>query len=214
MNHYVYLIEKKSALETEQKYYIGVRSCECLIADDQYMGSSKYLTEDIEKTGRNNFNKIILKRFSNRIEANKYEIEMHEQFDVANNPLFFNKVTQKDRGLGVGPGELNPFYGKRHTEEYKQRQSALLKTKDCKPKNTNLGKKFPESGIKISEARKEWYKNNTHPRKDKIATKEEKQSWAANFKNHLRVGCRYCDKLGSIANMARWHNDNCKKKVA
>jgi hypothetical protein len=52
MNHYVYLIEKKTASETKQKYYIGVRSCEGKIGDDDYMGSSKYLTEDIEKTGK------------------------------------------------------------------------------------------------------------------------------------------------------------------
>jgi hypothetical protein len=138
---------------------------------------------------------------------------MHEQFDVANNPIFFNKVKQKDRGMGVGPGELNPFYGKKHTDEYKQRQSALLKKKDCRPKTTNLGKKFPESGAKISEARKEWFRANKHPRKGKIATEDEKQAWGSNFKNHLRVGCMHCDKIGSIANMARWHNNNCKKKV-
>ena len=215
MNHYVYLIEKKLALETEQKYYIGVRSCETLIWDDHdYMGSSKYLTKEVKKFGKQSFNKIILKRFDNRLDANLYEIQMHEEFDVANNSFFFNKVKQKDMGLGVGPGELNPFYGRKHTEEYKQRQSALLKTKDCRSKTPNFGLVHTEeTKLKMSLKRKEWMSKNKHPRKGIIMTTEEKIKCGANFKNHLRVECMHCDKIGSIANMARWHNDNCKKKV-
>jgi len=214
MNHYVYLIEKKNALETEQKYYIGVRSCESKIGDDDYMGSSKYLTEDIEKTGRQHYNKIILKRFDNREDALNYEIEMHEQFDVASNPLFFNKAKQKTTGFACGPGELNPFYGKKHTDEYKQRLSALLKTKDCRSKTPNFGLIHTEEAkLKMSLKRKEWMSKNKHPRKGIVMSPEEKTKYGANFKNHLRVGCKHCDKIGSIANMTRWHNDNCKKKV-
>jgi hypothetical protein len=213
MNHYVYLIEKKSALETEQKYYIGVRSCEGLIANDDYMGSSKYLTEEVDKLGKQSFNKIILKRFDNREDALLYEIHMHKEFDVANNPIFFNRAKQKSTGFSCGAGELNPFYGKKHTEESRKLMSEVLKTKDCTQKTNNLGKKFPNAGPKISALRKQWFENNVHPRKGKIATEDEKQAWGSNFKNHLRVGCMHCDKIGSIANMARWHNNNCKKKV-
>jgi hypothetical protein len=214
MNHYVYLIEKKSALETEQKYYIGVRSCEGLIGEDDYMSSSKYLQEEVEKNGKESFNKIILKRFANREDALSYEIEMHKEFDVANNSIFFNRARQTSVKFAAGAGEQNHFYGKKHTEESRKLMSDILKTKDCSQKTNNLDKKFPSAGPKISEARKEWFKTNKHPRKGKIATEDEKQSWAANFKNHLRVGCEHCDKIGSIANMARWHNNNCKKKVA
>lgn len=213
MNHYVYLIEKKSALETEQKYYIGVRSCEGLIGDDEYMSSSKYLTEDIEKNGKQNYNKIILKRFQSREEALAHEIQLHKEFDVANNTIFFNRARQTSVKFAAGAGESNHFYGKKHNEESRQLMSEILKTKNCLQKTNNLGKKFPQAGAKISEARKEWFKTNKHPRKGKIATEDEKQAWAANFKNHLKVECKHCDKLGSIANMARWHNDNCKKKV-
>ena len=214
MNHYVYLIEKKNALFNQEKYYIGVRSCEGLIADDAYMGSSKYLTEEVNKLSKQSFNKIILKRFDNRLDANLYEIQMHEEFDVANNPIFFNRIKQKDGGLGVGPGELNPFYGKKHTEEYKQRLSALLKTKDCRSKTPNFGLVHTEeTKLKMSLKRKEWMSKNKNPRKGIVMTPEEKIKYGANFKNHLRVNCKYCDKIGSIANMARWHNDNCKKKV-
>ena len=213
MNHYVYLIEKKCALPNQEKYYIGVRSCECKIGEDSYMGSSKYLMKEVQTMGVDQFNKIILKRFDNREDALNYEIKMHKEFNVASNFIFFNKANQKTTGFSCGPGELNPFYGKKHTEEYKQRLSALLKTKDCRQKTTNKGKKFPEAGSKISAAKKEWFKNNIHPRKLIKPSEEQKKIWGLNFKNHLRVGCMHCDKIGSVANMVRWHNDNCKKRV-
>ena len=130
MNHYVYLIEKKSSLETEQKYYIGVRSCEGLIANDDYMGSSKYLTEEVDKLDKQSFNKIILKRFENREDALLYEIHMHKEFDVANNPIFFNKANQTSFGFGGGIGENNSWYGKEHSEEWKKQKSVqVVKTK-------------------------------------------------------------------------------------
>ena len=213
MNHYVYLIEKKPALETEQKYYIGVRSCETLIWDDHdYMGSSKYLTEEVNKLGKESFNKIILKRFDNRLDANLYEIQMHEEFDVADNSLFFNKVKQKDMGLGVGPGELNPFYGRKHTEEYKQRLSALLKTKDCRQKTTNLGKKFPAAGPKISAFRKEYYKTHKSPRFGVKVTEEQKQKYSEAAINQTKYKCLYCDVVTIPGNLAKWHNDKCRNK--
>ena len=127
MNHYVYLIEKKSALETEQKYYIGVRSCEGFIGEDDYMGSSKYLTEDIENNGKQNYNKIILKRFANREDAYKYEIHMHKEFDVVNNPIFFNKANQTSFGFGGGIGENNAWHGKEHSEDWKKQKSVAMK---------------------------------------------------------------------------------------
>jgi len=127
MNHYVYLIEKKSALETEQKYYIGVRSCECLIADDNYMGSSKHLSEEVKKLGKQLFNKIILKRFDNREDAYEYEIHMHKEFDVVNNPIFFNKANQTSFGFGGGLAENNAWFGKEHSEEWKKQKSVAMK---------------------------------------------------------------------------------------
>ena len=149
MNHYVYLIEKKSALETEQKYYIGVRSCESLIANDDYMGSSKYLTEEVDKLGKQSFNKIILKRFENREDAYEYEIHMHKEFDVVNNPIFFNKANQTSFGFGGGIGENNPWYGKEHSEEWKKQKSVAMKGN----KNASGYKHTEEAKKKIKEKR-------------------------------------------------------------
>jgi hypothetical protein len=214
MNHYVYLIEKKTALDTEQKYYIGVRSCESKIGDDDYMGSSKYLTEDIGKTGKQHYNKIILKRFDNRKDAMNYEIELHEKFDVVSNPLFFNKAKQKTTGFSCGPKELNPFYGKKHTEEYKQRLSALLKTKNTIPKKTRKGEKHSFRTLQLmSVIRKTWIAENKHPMLGVKRTEEMKINSSLGAKNQQKYKCDHCDVVTIPANIKRWHNDNCKKKV-
>jgi hypothetical protein len=214
MNHYVYLIEQKSALPAEAKYYIGVRSCKTLIWDDhEYMGSSKYLTEEVKKLGKQSFNKIILKRFDNRLDANKYEIEMHEQFDVANNTLFFNKLKQKSTGFSCGAGELNPFYGRKHTDEYKQRQSALLKTKDCRPKTTNLGKKFPAAGPKVSAAIKKRFELGLQKNPwSGDRSDSHKMNLSESLKTQTKYKCLYCDVVTIPGNLAKWHNDKCRNK--
>jgi len=214
MNHYVYLIEQRNTLPNVTKYYIGVRSCECKIGDDQYMSSSKTLKKHVKTVGREKFNKIILKRFDNRQDAMQYEIELHDQFDVANNQQFFNIVKQKTIGLGPGAGKLNPFYGKKHTDEYKQRQSALLKTKDTRPKKTRLGETLSSETKKLmSDIRKTWMANNKHPMLGVKRTEEMRINNSLGAKNQQKYKCFYCDVVTIPANIKRWHNDKCKKKV-
>lgn len=209
MNHYVYLIEKRNALPNQQKYYIGVRSCEGLIRDDKYMGSSKYLTEDIIKEGENNFNKIILKRFETREDAMQYEIDMHNKFEVAGNPLFFNKVKQTVINFTPGVGENNYFYGKKHTLESRQKMREVLKTKDCRPKRTNLGKKVSdESKLLMSLRRKEWMSINKHPMLGKNRTNEP--NLVLGGLKQKRDTCKKCGLTTIAGNIARWHNEKCK----
>lgn len=125
LNHYVYLLSSRD----ETKYYIGVRSCKCLISEDSYMGSSKYVKVD-------NCNKIILARFNSREEAVAYEIKLHKQFDVAKNPLFWNRSKQTSTGYDRA-GVPCPEYQKKiiseklknriFTDEHKQKLSKAAK---------------------------------------------------------------------------------------
>jgi hypothetical protein len=214
MNHYVYLIEQKNALVGEPKQYIGVRSCEGNIGEDKYMSSSKYVKEAIKKNGIEQFNKIILKRFNSRKEAMDYEIELHEQFNVTGSNFFFNKAKQKTDSFSCGPGELNPFYGRKHTEEYKKRMSALLKTKDCRQKVNNLGKKFPQSGPKIRASILKRIEEGTWkpPYSGKKSEEHIKNHRESLLRNNKRLTCNHCGKISVPGNIVRWHNDNCKFK--
>lgn len=56
MNHYVYEITNL----VNEKKYIGKRSCNCTIEEDEYMGSGKILQDSIKKYGIENFKKEIL----------------------------------------------------------------------------------------------------------------------------------------------------------
>ena len=210
MNHYVYLIEKKNTLPNSSKYYIGVRSCEGLIADDDYMGSSKYLTEDIEKEGKSNFNKIILKRFQTREDAVQYEIDMHNEFEVASNPLFFNRTKQTVVGFGPGVGENNYFYGKKHTEESRQKMREILKTKDCRNKRTVFSKASDKSKLLMSLRRKEWMSLNKHPMLGVKKTEQMKLNSSLGGLKQKRDTCKNCGLTTVAGNIARWHNEKCK----
>ena len=144
-NHCVYLLSSK----VKDKYYIGVRSCKCKIPEDTYMGSSRVMT----KEDKDNCNKIILKKFKTRVEAIVYEIELHNQFDVANNPLFWNKAKQTSTGFDTT--------GTTYSEE---RRAALSKAlQGHVGAKTWLGKKLPEEmRSKISESNKYKPKSESH----------------------------------------------------
>ena len=84
--HYTYIITNT----TNQMKYIGVRSCSCLPEnDDEYMGSSKILGETLQETPES-FTKTIIDTFPTREIANANEQWLHETYDVARNPEFYN----------------------------------------------------------------------------------------------------------------------------
>ena len=86
MNHYVYMLQNKD----DNKKYIGVRSCKVPVDKDPYMSSSKWATK--EYLAR--CTKTVLKLFSTRKEAIEYEIYLHNLYDVAVNPEYFNQAKQ------------------------------------------------------------------------------------------------------------------------
>ena len=86
----------------ERKYYIGVRSCNCLPEHDtSYWSSSKYLKESIHKIGVENFSKEILSIWDNRELANIEEIRLHRKLNVGINNQFYNKAEATRDGFFV-----------------------------------------------------------------------------------------------------------------
>jgi hypothetical protein len=89
--HYCYKITNLNPTD-QRKYYIGVRSSKTSPEEDtNYKSSSKYLKEALEEIGHNNFKKEILSTWDTRKLANKEEARLHELYDVAVNPEFYNK---------------------------------------------------------------------------------------------------------------------------
>jgi hypothetical protein len=80
--HYVYEI-----LYCTELKYIGVRSCNCNIEDDTYMGSAFHIPDEVRPTGV----KTILSIHTSRLEAMEEEIRLHSLYDVKDNPLYYNQ---------------------------------------------------------------------------------------------------------------------------
>lgn len=80
--HYVYEITYSTG-----KKYIGVRSCNCEIEDDNYLGSGFHIPPEVKGTET----KKVLSTHNTREEAMVEEIRLHALFDVKNNPDYYNQ---------------------------------------------------------------------------------------------------------------------------
>ncbi len=114
MYHYTYIISNNTELIEHGKYYIGIRSCDCdPNIDNEYYGSSVYLTKDILLKNKSNFTKNIIKVFNTRKEAMLHEIELHQYFNVEQNNIFYNKHNARTIGFS--------WAGRTHSDKTKQK---------------------------------------------------------------------------------------------
>lgn len=123
-----------------QEFYVGVRSCNCDIEKDKYMGSSSVWTKLYVKEHKKVLVKEIVATFLTRKEANKGEVELLKYYE--GNPLCVNKYfdyTPDMTGTKQTPewiekrkmfGERNGMFGKYHTEETKKKISDALKGRE------------------------------------------------------------------------------------
>ena len=153
-----------------QEFYVGVRSCDCEIREDKYMGSSSIWTKIYIKEHKKVLVKEIIKTFPTRREANRGEVELLKLYE--HEPLCINQYfgyTPDATGTKQTPewiekrkmfGERNGMFGKHHTEETKKRISESLKGKEVSEETRkkigdyHRGKKYGEkTRAKISKAR-------------------------------------------------------------
>jgi hypothetical protein len=132
--------------------YIGVRTSKVLPElDTSYWGSSKHLPKDVSKTHI----KTVLALFFTREWAVEYEVYLHNKYDVAVNPAFYNKAKQTSTKFDTTGTTLSEEHaqrmrvlniGRKHTEEAKRKLSEAHKGKI----------KSPESRAKMSLAQKRY----------------------------------------------------------
>lgn len=169
MPAYVYILE-----DAKGKAYIGSKTCKNCFkpnhnpATDGYMGSS---TDSSYKP----INKTVLATFELAQEALAHEMLLHDLFNVAISPLFANRAKQTNTKFNTKgaspsaetraklsrPGELNSFYGKKHTPEAiaKMRKprseagKANMRGKERSPEHcANISK--AKAGVPVSKARR------------------------------------------------------------
>lgn len=115
MYHYTYLIWHRPS----RMKYIGVRSSILIPSKDtNYWGSSKHLPVDVATTHK----KRVLKIFSTRKEALDHEIALHNKYDVAVNPNFYNKAKQTSTKFDTSGTQI--------PEEHKNKIRLSLKNRE------------------------------------------------------------------------------------
>ena len=135
--HYVYIITNK----LNHKFYIGKHSTDDL--DDGYMGSGIAINKAIQKYGIENFSKRILCFCDSAEDAYKVE-----EFLVTDNLIkredCYNMKTGGTGGFPEHYGEKNPFFGKHHSEQQKQKWRENRKGKNTGKDNPMFGKHHSE----------------------------------------------------------------------
>ena len=179
--------------------YIGVRSCSCLPENDlDYMGSSKILGEAM-KVEPETFTKSIIETFSTREDANTNEQWLHETYDVARNPLFYNQMNAplgfcmsgrehsketKEKMSVSTSGKNHPLYGKKRSLETRKNISAAKKGKTKGKNNPNYGKHHsPEARQKMSDANR-GENNHNYGKKRSPETINKMRIAMSGAKNH------------------------------
>ena len=133
------------------KLYVGSHRG---LIDDGYVCSSKYMMEEYRKRPQDFSRQIIAE--GSYADIRSFEAAILKSVNAALNEQFYNKhngdskfmttkeshekTTQKKKLRGDFLPENNPMYGRRHTEEVKQKHSKRMMGEN----NPNFGKKFSE----------------------------------------------------------------------
>lgn len=187
MYHYTYLIQHK----TEDKRYIGVRSCKCKPTDDtSYWGSSRHLPENVQE----NHVKIILKVHSSRKKAVEHEMLLHDLNDVVSSNSYYNKAKQTSTGFDTTGLKLV------FSEEHKQKISKTLKNKpksEEHKKNCSLAQKrlaassdyvSHRKGVTLSEETKQKVSNTIKAKGLNIGTKNNRfKGWFITYPTYTKL---------------------------
>jgi len=206
MNHYTYLLQSK----TDDMMYIGVRSCDGLVEEDNYWGSSRHLPNGKGGNLKSVCDKFILGRFESRKDALQDEIRRHRINDVAVSKLFWNRAIQTSTGFdttGVASWNKDKEFSEESRLKMSESRKGMKLTNETKSKISkgNLGKPKhnADSRRRISEGNKNKVIN---------AVTRAKMSEARTGVKQPITTCPHCDKTGGQRAMTRYHFENCKIK--
>lgn len=210
-------------LDEPRKYYIGVHTSKnCLPEDSTYLGSSKHLKQFLKEHPDAKFTKTILAYFLARDDAGAHEIQLHNEFDVAKNPEFFNLAKATSTGFSVAgkprseeqkqkqsetmKGRVHSEEtrrkmsesqkGKTRSEETKRKISAVKTGKTCKHHTEKTKQKISESnkGKHSKTQSEETRRKRSESMKGRIHSEETKRKRSESLKNTPKFVCRVSDR--------------------
>lgn len=176
---YIYMTTNK----VNNHRYIGQRAWSDPDKKDSYIGSGKAFLNAVKKYGRKNFSKEILQWASSKEELDELEKSFIKKYDAVNSPDFYN-IQEGGGSWGVGQlaGERNPFYGKHHTEETKQKIKENLPDQSGE-NNPNYGNRWSEEKkTAFSEATTGRYVGENNPNYGNRWTDEQRKHMSETMK--------------------------------
>ena len=182
---------------------------------DSYQGSGKIWKRHIKKHGYNVTTEIIFVTDS-KDEIKEKGIYYSNLWNIVESDDWANlKPEEGDGGKIVLTDEIiakrkqfmltnNPFKGKKHSEETKQKIRDKRKLQVMPIKTEEQRKQMSErmKGHDVSDETKK-----------KISEKTLGKSKSNKGQPKRKIDCPHCSKIGAIAMMIRWHFDNCKRKI-
>ncbi len=120
--HYVYRVSKLG-----EHYYGSKTELVGLIEETigiKYFTSSKNFDWRADfKTNPDEYKVKVIRRFNNKADKIIFESYLHQYFDVKNKSNFINRMNQTPYGFDTTGqlGENNPFYGKKHSDEDREK---------------------------------------------------------------------------------------------
>jgi len=146
--------------------YVGSHVCyKKDINNDNYWGSSKYLKEDYELYGKENFSKVIIEE----CYASPQEMLIAESLYILEYntlaPNGYNRfLPSKKIGFHMAGAIDSEETKNKKSKAHKGNKHSIETKKNMSISQTGL-KKSKETKQKMSISRKQWYENNEHPLK-------------------------------------------------
>lgn len=219
LNFYIY----KMINIINGKVYVGQRLHPSPNEDTKYTGSGILFARVKKKYGLDNFKKVILQ---DGLISQK-EADLAEEFHIknenslhpngynllssANRPVFSDYVRKKISD--ACKGEKNGFYGRKHSDKFKELQSERMKGK--KPWNTGL--KYHNLSEEEIQSRKE-LKEIEHKRIEEYRKTDEYKEFISKAhrgrrKNRTKFDSEEFRELRSEATKRGWETRRNKQKI-
>lgn len=214
--YYVYIITNLIL----NKQYVGSRMCyKKDIHNDEYMGSSKYLKEDIKIYRKENFIKKILDiHYTNKIDMLDGETFNILKYNTLAPNGYNRYLPNTNPGFHAGGSKHSlksiekmseSHKGLKHSEEtiklFKETRKGINNGMYGKgyliAGNNNGMHKYPD----CIKGEKNGMYNKHHSEKSKT-------KMSISQKNRKKIKCYHCNREFDSSNYTRWHGNNCKLK--
>lgn len=211
--HYIYRVTR-----TDGMYYIGLHSTDDL--DDGYFGSGQRLWKSIKKHGKEAHTKEILEFLPSRLELRARERELVNEKTLqdplcmnvilggSESPMLIQSVRQK---VSIKQKEI---WANLSDEEVTRRasiggQAHASKLRSDSEYAAEYSRKQRSKTFKLT---KEQCRKISEGNLGKTRSEELKKRLSELATLRPKIKCQHCGKEAQVANLSRWHGDNCKLK--